>query len=161
MTKNRIMKKLILLIISATLLLSCNQNKKEEEQSSKKEKVNDVEDKSVSLSIEPNVFKLSEIPDTIKVTIINNTNDTITTGLHYQIENYEKNEWKDISPKGIAFNDLGWRLKPTDTESFEKKLYKDQISYKVGKYRIVKYYLNSDYQKTRENNNVYGEFEIK
>ncbi|MCC2598517.1 immunoglobulin-like domain-containing protein [Sphingobacterium sp. FBM7-1] len=156
------MKQLILLIISTTLLLSCNQPKKNnEEQSTTKEQVNDMVDKTVSLSIEPEIFKLSEIPDAIKVTITNNTNDTITTGVHYQIENYQNNVWKEVSPKDIVFEDLGWRLKPTNSEIFDKKLYKDQINYKTGKYRIVKYYLNSDYQTTRETHNVYGEFEIK
>lgn len=154
------MKNLILFIISVTILLSCTQTK-QKEQLTEKEQAIDVIDKSVSLSLESKVFKLSELPDTVMVTMTNNTNDTITTGLHYQIENYENNEWKEISPKDIVFHDLGWQLKPTDSEGFEKKLYKDQISYKVGKYRIVKYYLNSDYQKTKENFNVYAEFEIE
>lgn len=157
------MKKLVLLIISITFLLSCNhkQTKNSEEKSAKNEQVNDIVDKTVSLLVEPNVFKLSEIPDTVTVTMTNNTNDTITTGLHYQIEHYEKNEWKEISPKDIVFHDLGWKLKPTDAENFEKKLYKDKISYKVGKYRIVKYYLNADYQKTKENFKVYAEFNVE
>ena len=155
------MKNFILLITSIIFLLSCNRTKKEGEQPIKKEQINNREKKSVSLSVEPTVFKLSEIPDTLKVTMTNNTNDTITTGLHYWIENYEHYKWKEISPKDITFNDIGWQLKPNETENFAKKLYKDQINYKVGKYRIVKYYLNSDYQKTRESHNVYGEFEIK
>lgn len=160
------MKNLILLIISTTLLFSCNQPKKEEKQSIKKERPiqneqTDVMDKSVSLSVKPDVFKLSDIPDTVIVKMTNNTNDTISTGLHYKIENYEKNEWKEIMPKDIVFNDLGWRLKPTDSENFEKKLYKDQINYKAGRYRIVKYYLKSDYQETKENFNVYAEFKVE
>ncbi|WP_400263268.1 immunoglobulin-like domain-containing protein [Sphingobacterium sp. SG20118] len=155
------MRNLILLVISATLLFSCNQTNKRERQTTKKEQVNDKEDKSISLSVDPKVFILSQIPDTIKVIITNNTNDTITTGLRYQIENYEDNEWKEISPKDILFHDLGWRLKPSESENFNMKLYKDQINYKTGKYRIVKYYLNSDYQKTRESHNVYGQFDIK
>lgn len=155
------MRNLILLVISSTLLFSCNQTKKKEEQTTKKELVNDIEDKSVSLSVDPKVFILSEIPDTIKVTITNNSNDTITTGLRYQIENYENYEWKEISPKDILFHDLGWQIKPSESENFDMKLYKNQINYKTGKYRIVKYYLNSDYQKTRESHNVYGQFDIK
>ena len=71
------------------------------------------------------------------------------------------NERKVISPKDILFHDLGWRLKPSESENFNMKLYKDQINYKTGKYRIVKYYLNSDYQKTKETHNVYGQFDIK
>lgn len=156
------MNKLILLIISTTFLLSCDQTKKaKEEQSTKNELVNDIGEKTVLLSIEPNVFKLSEIPDTVTVTMTNNTNDTITTGLRYQIEKYEKNEWREISPKNVMFHDLGWRLKPANSENFEKHLYKAQINYKAGKYRIVKYYLKSDYQKTKKDFNVYAGFEVK
>lgn len=156
------MKKLILLIISTSFLLGCNQQTKaKEEQSTQSELVNDIVDKTVLLSIEPNVFKRSEIPDAVTVTMANNTNDTITTGLQYQIENYEKNEWKEVSPKDIVFHDLGWRLKPADRENFEKKLYKARINYKPGKYRIVKYYLKSDYQKTKEDFKAYAEFEVE
>ncbi|RWW91959.1 hypothetical protein EPI11_17175 [Flavobacterium cerinum] len=156
------MKNLILFIISTTLLLSCTQTKqKEEEQLDKNEQVKDVIGKSVSLSVKPNVFKLSELPDTVTITMTNNTTDTITTGLHYYIEKLENKEWKEISPKDMLFHDLGWQLRPTDTKNFEKKLYKDQISYKVGKYRIVKYYLNSDYQKTKKDFHMYAEFEVE
>ncbi|MEQ7802049.1 immunoglobulin-like domain-containing protein [Pedobacter sp. ASV1-7] len=157
------MKKLILLIISTTLLFSCQYQptKNSEEKSTENEQVNDIADKTVSLSVEPNVFKLSEIPDSVSITMTNNTNDTITTGLHYQIEQYQKNHWKEISPKDMLFQDLGWKLKPSGTENFKKNLYKDQISYKSGKYRIIKYYLNSDYQKTKENFKVYAEFNIE
>lgn len=156
------MKKLILLIISSTLLLSCSQSDKaKEEQSIKNEQMNDIVDETVSLSIEPSVFQLSEIPDAVLLKMTNNTNDTITIGLHYQIEKYVKNHWKEISPKNIVFNDLGWRLRPTASENFEKKLYKSQINYEAGKYRILKHYLKSDYQKTKEHFNVYAEFEVK
>lgn len=156
------MKNIILLIVSTTILLSCNQTKKEEKQSIKNEPVkNNVLGKSVSLFVEQNLFKLHELPEAVTVTITNNSDDTITTGLHYQIEYNENNDWQEISPKDMVFHDLGWQLKPTDTEKFEKKLFKDQINYKVGTYRIVKYYLKSDYQKTKENNNVYAEFRIE
>ena len=80
-------RNLILLVVSSTLLFSCNQINKQEEQTTKMEQVNDKEDKSISLSVDPKVFILSQIPDTIKVIM---TNDTITTGLRYQIENYER-----------------------------------------------------------------------
>ena len=90
----------------------------------------------------------------------NNTNDTITTGLYYRIEFYEKKEWKVISPEQF-FVDLGWTLIPSGFHTFETKLLKEQINYKAGKYRIVKYYLKSDYQKTKEELNVYAEFNIE
>lgn len=154
------MRKFILLIISTAFLLGCNQTiKGREEKPTENKQTNDVVDTSVSLSIEPNIFKLSELPEMLKVTITNNTNDTITTGLHYRIENYKNNEWEQVSPDQV-FVDLGIILKPSDSHTFDKKLLSKQIDYKVGKYRIVKHYLKSDYQKTREKFNVYAEFEV-
>lgn len=90
----------------------------------------------------------------------NNTNDTITTGLHYQIEQYKDNEWIKVSPDQF-FYDLGILLRPSDFHTFDKKLLRKQIEYKVGAYRIKKYYLKSDYQKERKSFNVYAAFNIE
>lgn len=155
------MKKLILLIISTTLLLSCKQPEKiKEEQVIKKQQVNNVIDKPISLLLEPSVFKISELPDTVTVTMFNNTKDTIVTGMHYYIERMEANQWKKAPLEGIAFNDIGLVLKPNNTKNFEKRLYKDQINYTAGKYRIVKYYIKSDYLKTKDKFYLYAEFNI-
>jgi len=156
------MRNLILLAIATIFLSGCNQPQKaKEEKSTQKGQVNDLVDKSVTLSVEPSVFLLSKLPETITTTMANTTEDTITTGLQYKIESYQNNKWKEISPNDMLFQDLGWQLKPTDTQNFTKKLYKDQIEYKAGKYRIVKHYLKSDYQKTRERFTVYAEFDIE
>nr|WP_321413531.1 immunoglobulin-like domain-containing protein [uncultured Allomuricauda sp.] len=90
----------------------------------------------------------------------NNTNDTITTGEHFRIEKFENNEWIDFTPKDIAFNDIGYELKPYGVKTFHENLFKNKIDYKQGKYRIVKYYFKSDYQQTNEDFNIYAEFEI-
>ena len=158
------MKKLSILITSLVLLLSCNQTKSNNETTRPNDnsvQVADTISKTVKLSAQPEILKLSALPDSITVLMTNNITDTITTGLHYSIEIQEANEWKEISPKDIVFNDLGWRLKPNDTESFAKKLYKDQIDYKAGKYRIVKHYLKSDYLQTKEDYTVLAKFSIE
>ncbi len=126
-----------------------------------KQAENVLNDTAVSLSVEPNVFKLSKVPELVKVTMTNNTNDTIMTGLYYKIESYEKNEWKEVSPPERFFNDLGFRLIPSRFHTFEEGLLPDKIEYKVGKYRIVKDYLKSDYQKTKKKFKVYAEFKIE
>ncbi|MFD2597761.1 immunoglobulin-like domain-containing protein [Sphingobacterium corticis] len=154
------MKNLIVSIISITLLSNCNQSNINR-QSINKEQVNDTVEKTVSLSIKPNVFKLSHIPDTVKVVMSNNTHDTIMTGLHYKIENLENKEWKEASPNDVMFNDLGWQLNPTNSGNFDKTLYKDRIKYEAGRYRIVKYYVKSDYQKSKQKITVFAEFEVK
>ncbi|MFD2593854.1 immunoglobulin-like domain-containing protein [Sphingobacterium griseoflavum] len=154
------MKKLIIAIISITLVSSCNQSKIKD-QSGNEQEVKDTVEKTVSLSMKPNVFRLSHMPDTVTVVMSNNTDDTIMTGLHYKIENLAHNEWKEISPKDIMFNDLGWQLKPTDSGNFEKNLFKDQINYEAGRYRIVKYYVKSDYQQSKQNFTVAAEFQVE
>lgn len=158
------MKKTFLLAISTLILLSCNQkasNTAEKTDSNEQNQTESVDKPSVSLSVEPKTLKLTELPDTIQVKMSNNSSDTITTGLQYSIEKSEGNQWNEVSPKDIVFQDLGCTLNPTDTEIFEKNLYKDKIKYEVGEYRIVKYYLKSDFQKTKERFDVFAEFEIE
>lgn len=151
----------ILLMLPATILLSCNQTRNDKKEKSHENKqVKNVLNDMVLLSVKPNVLKLSELPNLVEVIITNNTNDTITTGLHYRIEHYEKNEWNEVSPEQ-PFHDLGWTLIPSGFHPFETKLLPDKINYKTGKYRIVKYYLKSDYQNTKKDFNVYAEFNIE
>lgn len=152
---------LILLMITTIFLSSCNQTKNDKKgKSIENKQTKNIVSKTVSLSVEPNVFKLSELPETVEVTMTNNTNDTITTGLHYQIEHYKNNEWIEVSPDQF-FQDLGYRLTPSDFHTFDKRLLTEQIDYNVGKFRIVKYYLKFDYQKTKTDFKVYAEFNIE
>ena len=157
------MEKNIILIISAIVLLSCNQTKTNQSENPAdviSEQKSDTTDPTLKLSLVSAELKLSELPDAIKVTMTNNTNDTITTGEHFRIEKFENNEWIDFTPKDIAFNDIGYELKPYGVKTFHENLFKNKIDYKPGKYRIVKYYFTSDYQQTNEDFNIYAEFEI-
>ncbi len=157
------MKKNIILIASAIVLLSCNQtntDKTENPTDNSSEQKSNTNDQTVKLSLTSAELQLSELPDAIKVTMTNNTNDTITTGEHFRIEKFENNEWIDFTPKDIAFTDIGYELMPYASKTFNENLFKNQIDYKSGKYRIAKYYLKSDYRKTKEEFNTYAEFEM-
>jgi len=151
-------------MITVTILLSCNQLKSDKEADptdNNNEQKGDTINGIVKLSLEPVEFKLFQLPDTIKVTMTNSTKDTITTGEYYRIEKLGGNEWTEISAKDMAFHDIGYDLRPNDTKIFIKYLFKNKNNYKAGKYRVVKYYLKSDYHKTKKNFNVYAEFDIK
>lgn len=157
------MKKNIILVIFAIVLLSCNQTKTDKSvnpTNNISEQKSDSNNQTVILSLEFAELKLSELPDAIKVTMTNNTNDTITTGEHFRVEKFEHNEWIDFTPKDIAFRDIGYDLNPNGAKTFNENLFKNQIDYKLGKYRIAKSYLKSDYQETKEDFNIYAEFEI-
>ncbi|PRD47987.1 immunoglobulin-like domain-containing protein [Sphingobacterium haloxyli] len=138
------MKKFILLIISAIFLLSGTS----------------VQDETVTLSVKPTVFHLSELPETVEVTMVNNTNETISAGLHYWIECYENEKWVRVSPEQ-SFEDIGYNFSPSVFFTYEKDLFVEQIDYKVGRYRIVKYYLKPDDQETKAAFNIYAEFYVR
>lgn len=157
------MKNKLILVVSIVFLISCGQGKSNNEANllNNKEQLVDTDTtETVQLAVEPEVLKLSALPDSIKVTMSNNTRDTITTGLYYSIEKLKDDGWYEVSPKNIVFQDLGWQLKPNASEAFAKKLYKDVIHYETGKYRVVKYYLKSDYTQTKKRYDVYAEFNI-
>lgn len=157
------MEKNIILIISTIVLLSCNQTKTEKSENPAdiiSEQKSDITNQTVRLSLKSEELKLSEIPDAIKVTMTNNTKDTITTGEHFRIEKFENNQWIDFTPKDIVFNDIGYELKPHAAKAFNENLFKNQIDYKPGKYRIVKYYFKSDYQQTNKGFDIYAEFKV-
>ena len=170
------MKKILILLMIAVLSMLFYQCENKDKSDSKEneevdlsyypveeeiKQAKNVLNETVSLSLERSVFKLSKVPTVVKVKITNNTNDTITTGLYYQIENYEKNEWKEVSPPDQFFDLIGFRLTPSDSHTLEKRLLPDKIDYKTGKYRIVKDYIKSDYEKTKKNFHVYTEFKIE
>lgn len=157
------MAKFILLIISTMFLMSCNQpkNRIEEKKISTQAQIEtDLIKKSLYITVEPNLFKLSLIPDTVKVEMKNNTKDTITTGEYYRIEHFEGDQWFEVSPEQ-TFVDIGFSLHEGDSKFFEVKLLKERIEYEVGKYRIVKHYSKPNYQETKEEFNVFGEFNIE
>lgn len=159
--KTKTLKAFVFSITAISVLWSCHQIRNtEKEKPHKNIRAEKVLRESVSLSVKPNVFTLAKLPDQVEVTLLNHTMDTITTGLHYSIEHYEKNEWKEVSPE-LIFHDLGWTILPADSHTFEKKLLPDKINYKVGKYRVVKHYLKNDYLKTRKEFKVYGAFNIE
>lgn len=138
------MKNIILLIISAIFLSSSMP----------------IQEETVTLSVTLNVFNLSELPETVEVTMINNTQETISAGLHYWIECYKNEEWVKVSPEQ-AFEDIAYNFSPSVFYTYEKNLFIDDIDYKVGKYRIAKFYLKPGDQETNEEFPVYAEFNIR
>lgn len=157
------MNKYVFLILVMLSGWSCRQPNKEntvtiaEEQYTQKEVI--IKD-DVELSVDSNVFQLSALPDMVKVKMENYTNDTITTGLYYHIEYDNEGQWVDILPDQF-FNDLGYSIRSGDATEFDIRLLSDQVDYKVGRYRIAKYYLKSDFLETRERQYVYVEFIIE
>lgn len=81
--------------------------------------------------------------DDIKVVIQNNTHDSIEFGDMYYLEEKVNNQWHriplDIDTLGnmIAFNAIGYSLKPQQYVVKDYSLVKIAHKYKVGDYRII------------------------
>src|SRR5690606_15038001 len=120
-----IMMKIIWTIILAVIFVSCGQS--ENSQSSTSPVKNEAQEQSyttneVILTAQPDTLELSSLPDTLSIVMTNYTTDTVTTGLHYCLEFYEKDLWMEVSPKGMVFNDIGFRLVPGGSQVFVRGL---------------------------------------
>lgn len=114
---------------------------------------------ALSLTLQPAYYALSTLPETIEITMHNTTRDTVTTGLHYTIEQFTNNNWETVSPD-LIFNDIGYELLPNSSKSFSIPLLKEEIIYSAGSYRISKNSLKNDYHKTRKRYPVLANFTI-
>lgn len=155
--------RLISLFIVGFFFLSCDQNSTPKEPvSEKNSEINlpDTFQNKVLLISATDIIDLSSIPDTLSIRLINNTADTLTTGMQYGIEKKENKKWTNVLPEQ-EFQDIGFAIFPGDEKDFTIKLVKDKIKYDRGTYRLVKYYLKQDYYKTRQQFPLYVEFRIE
>ena len=89
----------------------------------------------VVLSMDKRVYELSALPEKIKVTMTNNTSDTISTGARYHIEFFDHDLclWRKLSlPESVThdnkeyiliFNDIGYTLKPGASTAIASNCY--------------------------------------
>jgi len=156
--------KMIWILVSTVFFMSCNQSEKGKTVTSLvKKDVQKPDDATneVMLSVQPDILELSALADTLDIKMTNYTSDTVTTGLHYRVWFFENNQWTTITPKDMVFNDIGYSLRPMDSKDFVIRLFKEKTHYQVGKYRVIKYFLASDYAKTKESHEVYVEFKVR
>lgn len=151
-------KYFFLIVFAGFLALSCNQKQKNSTPMKKTDQETSAD--IVSLRAAPDVVKLSSIPDMLTIQMSNATKDTLTTGLHYDIQKLENEEWVKVLPEQ-SFQDIGVLLLPSESKVFTVRTRKDQAVYQAGNYRVVKYYLKPDFQKSREQFFVYAEFYIE
>lgn len=157
------MKHPLLLLGITAIIWSCQQSSQTDSPKASDPQtgiVSDAPREDVTFSVEPNVFKLSHLPDSVQAKISNHTTDTLVTGVGYHIEMLEDDRWSVVSPER-GFIAVGILLLPASDKLFTKQLLKDEIPYKVGKYRLVKYYVREDFQQTREQSFLYAPFTIE
>lgn len=152
-------KSLFLLLLSGSVLVSCNQNNNTQDTTDMAPREDTVMNEVLLTSVSE-VLQATSIPDTLSVQMSNNTKDTINTGMYYDIEQLHDKTWMTVLPEQ-NFQDIGFRVLPSDSKRFGVKLLRDQITYEPGSYRVVKYYMKPDFKETKEQHCIYAEFTVE
>ena len=119
-------------------------------------------EKAVLLKSTPDHFEVSGLSAGASVTMINGTNEIITTGEYYHIEYFNGKDWLKVPFfDEIVFNDIGYELPEGVSRNFAIKFYPEKYDYKAGEYRVVKYYLKEDFRETKLRMYVYAPFVIE
>lgn len=151
------MRKLIfsgMFILLVSLIIGCQNKKNNNEVQQANETVLTAKvDTTVIMTGMPDF--LNSASDTIKVSIINNTNQETTTGEYYTIEKYDGEAWQQV-PLELAFIDIAYILRAGESREFNIFLHPEMHKYEAGKYRVAK-------NASTESNNykLYYEFELK
>lgn len=153
-------KHLFLIVAAGFFVLSCDQNKNVKQSRNETKADHETPQYRVSLSVALGSFRSSSIPDTLSVEMRNSTRDTITTGLHYDIQKLKNKDWVKVLPEQ-PFQDIGVMLLPSGSKFFTVRTMKDKTAYHPGRYRVVKYYLKPDFRKSRAQFLVYAEFYVE
>lgn len=115
----------------------------------------------IQMSISPNTFSTSSIGEA-KLIISNSSQDLITFGERYSIEYLNGQDWTETSAlNNIAFTDMGYRMKPGNSEEYSIHLQPKPFDYKPGKYRINKEITLGRSPKTDKSINLYAEFVVE
>lgn len=104
----------------------------------------------VELDLDKSVYNISE---TVKLTIVNQSNSLISFGRPYKVERYEENQWSDY-PLELAFTLEMILLEQGKT--FEQNVPLDE--FETGKYRVLK---NINIEENSSSIQLVKEFEVK
>ena len=78
------------------------------------------------------------VPDTLVLTIRNNTGGIIQFGASYSIERLSGKEWTGVDLGNFVVIAVMYDLQPGDSASYKINLYPKEVSYPAGDYRVVK-----------------------
>jgi len=94
-------------------------------------------DAGISMSIQPDKF--STVPETVKMTIVNNSDTVAEYGAPYIVEEYKNNTWEKMPfTNELAFIDILYIQPAGETKEYDISLYPAMANYKKGNYRIRK-----------------------
>ena len=94
---------------------------------------------TVIMIAKPSNIKLSLV-DKVKLTVKNNTSESLSMGQQFSIEFYNGKNWEKLpATDHILFEDIAYEISPGDTEELTINLKLKPFKYKSGRYRICKH----------------------
>lgn len=108
--------------------------------------------------IEMNVWpeRNGGVPQTLQLTVKNNTDNVIQFGANYSIECFAAGKWTEVDLGNFPVIMIMYNLPPGESGNYTINLFTDRVKYPEGEYRIVK--LISDGQSDGQLS--YGYFKI-
>lgn len=127
------MKRKIITLLSAslclTLIASCGSARKAANTIA-------TEDKNVEMTVFPD--RNGGAPETLQLTIKNNTDKVIQFGANYSVERLVGGKWVGHDLGNFAVIAIMYSLQPGDSGQYSISLFTDRVSYPESDYRVVK-----------------------
>lgn len=118
--------KILLTVACLTLIVSCG--------ASRKTMTTTVGGIEMTVSPERN----GGAPQTLELTIKNNTGGVIQFGADYSIERLVGGKWIAVDLGNFAVIAIMYGIQPSDTGKYTISLFTEQVKYPEGDYRVVK-----------------------
>lgn len=94
----------------------------------------------VSLKLDVTAFET--VPESIHLTITNQSSDVVSTGSDYELSVLKGDAWEAVNMEGFAFDKMIHPIGPGEGEGFEINLFTREIKYEKGTYKITKQFGN-------------------
>ena len=94
-------------------------------------------DNGIEMSVWPE--RNGGAPQTLQLTVKNNTNEVIQFGANYSIERLADGEWSKVDLGNFAVIAIMYGIQPGDSGQYKINLFTDRVTYPEADYRVVKY----------------------
>jgi len=93
-------------------------------------------DSGVGMSVWPG--RNGGAPQTLQLTVRNNTDEAIQFGADYSIERLADDKWVEVDLGNFAVIDILYIVQPGDSGQYTISLFTERVTYPEGDYRVVK-----------------------
>lgn len=105
---------------------------------------------SNEVSLKLDVTAFDKVPESVHLTITNQSKEVVNTGSDYQLSVLKGEAWEAINMEGFAFDRMIHPIGPSEGEGFDINLFTKEIKYEKGTYKITKQFGNDTGEFSKE-----------